>query len=165
MLVPANRPRRWPRTNNVCLGGLRVSLCGPLIKADQGPLCGSSGLENKGKQGQCTDVRVLGGSRRKGEGFTRIPESNRRRFPATMRNPPMHPMSGICQLMSASWESDFGIATRTFMRARVRTAKFRPFLCVTATETMHVADESPCEGGRMVKPYQLHVLATMGSLW
>ena len=65
----------------------------------------------------------------------------------------------------SSAESDFGIATRTFMRARVRTAKFRPFLCVTATETMHVADESPCEGGRMVKPYQLHVLATMGSLW
>ena len=52
----------WP-TNNVCLGDLRVSLCAPLIRADQGPLCGSSGLENKGKQGQCMEVRFLGGSR------------------------------------------------------------------------------------------------------
>ena len=56
-----------------------MSLCSPLIRADQGPLCGSSGLENKGKQGQCTEVRFLGGSRREGEGFTRITESNRRR--------------------------------------------------------------------------------------
>ena len=62
-----------------CGSGLRVSLCAPLIRADQGLLWGSSGLENKGKQGRCTDVRFLGGSRREGEGFTRIPESNRRR--------------------------------------------------------------------------------------
>ena len=58
---------------------LRVSLCSPLIRADQGPLCGSSGLENKGNKGRSTDLRFLGGSRREGEGFTRIRESNRRR--------------------------------------------------------------------------------------
>ena len=53
--------------------------CAPLIRADRGLLWGSSGLENKGKKGRCTDVRFLGGSRRKGEVFTRTPESNRRR--------------------------------------------------------------------------------------
>ena len=57
----------------------QVSLCLPLIRADQGLLWGSPGLEDKGKQGRCTDVRFLGGSRREGEGFTRIPESKRRR--------------------------------------------------------------------------------------
>ena len=68
----------WP-TNNVCLGDLRVSHCVPLIRADQGLLWGSFGLQNKGKQGRCTDVRFLGGSRPEGEGFTQIRESNRRR--------------------------------------------------------------------------------------
>ena len=58
------------------VGGVRVSHCIPFIRADQGPLCGSSGLENKGKQDRCTDLRFLGGSRREGEGFTRIPESS-----------------------------------------------------------------------------------------
>ena len=61
------------------MGHLRVSHCVSLIRADQGLLWGSPGLENKGKQGRCTDVRFLGGSRREGEGFTRIPESKRRR--------------------------------------------------------------------------------------
>ena len=87
LVVESKRRRRRPggglglSTNTVTsvLGDLRVSHCVPFIRADQGTLWGSSGLQNKGKQGRCTDVRFLGGSRREGEGFTRIPESNRRR--------------------------------------------------------------------------------------
>ena len=59
-----------------------MSLCAPLIKAHQGPLYGSSRLENKGKLERFTDLQFLGGSRREGEGFTRISESNRRRVAA-----------------------------------------------------------------------------------
>ena len=52
---------------------------------------GSSGLENKGKQGRCTGVQFLGGSRREGEGFTRNSESNRRAG-LVLRAPPLPPI-------------------------------------------------------------------------
>ena len=89
----------WPRARRrqqrgpgqlICPCGSSKSVphCVSLIRADQGLLWGSPGLENKGKQGRCTDVRFLGGSRREGEGFTRISESNRRRNGSLGRREP-----------------------------------------------------------------------------
>ena len=45
-------------TNNVCMGGLRVSHCVPFIWAAQGLLWGSPGLQNRGEQDSSTDLRI-----------------------------------------------------------------------------------------------------------
>ena len=53
--------------------------CVPLIRADQGQLWGSSGLQNRRDQDFPTDLRILGGDGRRRGVVTRIYESKRRR--------------------------------------------------------------------------------------
>ena len=66
-------------TNNVCMGGLRVSHCVPFIWAAQGLLWGSPGLQNRGEQDLLRIYGFEGEPGGRGGGVTRIRESKRRR--------------------------------------------------------------------------------------